>query len=50
MRVTLTKTVGFVAATILALGTIGLVTPTVGMGHADHRIVADHQGPAAVTP
>ncbi|MEV4450560.1 MULTISPECIES: hypothetical protein [Streptomyces] len=50
MRVVLTKTVGLVAGAILALGAVGVVAPSVGTGHADHLIVADHQGPATVTP
>ncbi|MEV6839757.1 hypothetical protein AB0N17_35555 [Streptomyces sp. NPDC051133] len=50
MRAALTKTVGLVAGAILALGSIGVVTDTVGTGYAGHRTAADHQGPASVNP
>ncbi|MFE9097034.1 hypothetical protein [Streptomyces sp. NPDC007264] len=45
MRVTLTKTLGLVAAvSMLALGAMGVVTPTDGAGQAGH------QGPATTNP
>ncbi|WP_158102502.1 hypothetical protein [Streptomyces africanus] len=49
MLFALTKTVGLVMATILALGAMAVATPTAGTGQAGHQIVADYQGPAVVT-
>ncbi|MFE6916038.1 hypothetical protein ACFVS7_03080 [Streptomyces rubiginosohelvolus] len=49
MRVVLTKTVGLVAAAVLALGCTAVLTLTDGT-QAAHRIAADHKGPTDVTP
>ncbi|MEU6681604.1 hypothetical protein [Streptomyces sp. NPDC046832] len=51
MLVTLRKTAGLVAATILALCAVGVAAPGAGTGQdGGHQVVADHQGPAVVTP
>ncbi|GAA2240045.1 hypothetical protein GCM10010104_39290 [Streptomyces indiaensis] len=50
MLVTLRKTAGLVAATILALCAVGVAAPGAGTGQDGHQVVADHQGPAVVIP
>ncbi|MET7597367.1 hypothetical protein ACWERY_22370 [Streptomyces sp. NPDC004082] len=50
MLVALKKTVGLVTAAILALGAVAVATPSGDTEQGSHQIVADHQGPAVVTP
>lgn len=49
MRVALTRTVGLVAAAVLALASTAVLTLTDGT-QAGHRIVADDKGPTGVKP